>query len=122
MVGGNMKYRVPIEVERIKFELIITDSYEVILNRVSVELDEMKQPKCGVERDKVCPTVGSIVYRKAVRECLNWIYKEKPPILCWSIGGDYSRISLYSRFARYLAKIGYKFETEDNNKFYCYRI
>lgn len=117
-----MKYRVPIEAEGIELELLITDSYEVILNRVSVELDEMKQPKCGVERDKVCPRVGSIVYRKAARECLNWIYKENPPILFWSIGGDESRISLYNRFAQYLAKLGYRFETEDNKKFYCYRI
>lgn len=116
-----MKYSVQFDIESIKFELIITDSYEVVLNRITVDLDDMKQPKCGVERDKVCPMVGAIVYRKCARECLKWIYTEHPPMLCWNIGGNDSRTRLYNRFAQYLAKVGYIFETDDKN-FYCYRI
>lgn len=116
-----MRARIPIKVANNLFELLVTEAYEVILNRLTVGLDELKFPMLGTERDEMEPHAGARVYHIALRDGLNWVRKVKPPMLCFGIGGDLSRSSLYGRIARRLEKIGYQCASIDQQHFYCYR-
>lgn len=112
-------------VNDLRFEIVINKDGEIILNRMSNNLDHMMTPKSVTERDDVPPKTAIKLFRCIRKYITYYMYTEKPFKLYWTTGGDTSRYKLYKRFAENVASSNASYNLIIDKKkeaFYLYRI